>query len=74
MYIYLVYFRHVYVQYQRYLRNENATLIKSRFDSIFIESFGVELITWATLDWVSQVPYDHIKALFSALKLGPVAH
>lgn len=58
--------RHSSSTVQTNLCDKYATVIKSRFDSELIEGLGVEFITRASLNWVSQVAYDHVIALISA--------
>lgn len=55
-----------------YLGDKYALVVKLGLDHIFIEGFGVELVTRPAFDGVGQVADDHVVLLLAVLQLLPV--
>lgn len=55
-----------------YLGDKYPLVVELGLDHIFIEGFGVELVTRPALDGVSEVADDHVVLLLAVLQLLPV--
>ena len=54
-----------------YLGNKDAMIMELRLDHLFIEGLGVELITWSSFHWISQIAHYDIVLLLPFLQFRP---